>query len=464
MQFGDKLSFLLIFISTVRLHAYSVRPRERNYLLQKRDAPTPSSIPPVIDQRSSTQRESIKTREMPGARAVDDFLKNPYVELFSVFGILVSCAGYAVDTLEVDPATRNILNHLEDFISTAVASEWFLRFYSRDFDPRYLIEPLAVVDFLSFITLAPFINGNFAFLRLLRILRFQRILVDVETFYLFRQTLANPWGRPQQYHSDTTTTTIKKTRRRKSASWGRYSLRSRPVLGESAENIVAPPLEPLNLMREDIYLKVARFVTTVFTLLFVASGCIYSAEHDVNGQNFPDFFSALYFGLTTLTTVGFGDIVPVTPEGRLVVSFSILFGIAVIPAQVSDLAEALLVSANIDMMERSRFSGSDPFVLSRQDSSARTLSSSWDDRASLDTTRLSLYLEPDEDDDLDEFENKVNKIKASSTARRQRRKRERYMSNAISPRSSRPLPCSVCGEKAHFKDAIFCFRCGNNLY
>ena len=58
--------------------------------------------------------------------------------------------------------------------------------------------------------------------------------------------------------------------------------------------------------------------------------------------NLPDYFTALYFGLTTLTTVRFGDITPVTFEGRLVVSVSILAGIAIIPVQLSSLAEALL--------------------------------------------------------------------------------------------------------------------------
>ena len=59
---------------------------------------------------------------------------------------------------------------------------------------------------------------------------------------------------------------------------------------------------------------------------------------DVNPQ-FPDFFTALYFGLTTLTTVGFGDITPITTSGRLVVAASILAGGAVIPFQLSRLAE-----------------------------------------------------------------------------------------------------------------------------
>ena len=36
------------------------------------------------------------------------------------------------------------------------------------------------------------------------------------------------------------------------------------------------------------------------------------AEHDLNPK-IPDFFTALYFGLTTLTTVGFGGINPPPP-------------------------------------------------------------------------------------------------------------------------------------------------------
>ena len=48
-------------------------------------------------------------------------------------------------------------------------------------------------------------------------------------------------------------------------------------------------------------------------------------EEDCNEDCCP------YFGLTTLTTVGFGDITPITFQGRLVVMGSILVGIAVIP-------------------------------------------------------------------------------------------------------------------------------------
>ena len=67
------------------------------------------------------------------------------------------------------------------------------------------------------------------------------------------------------------------------------------------------------------------------TCVTQASGLIYAAESGSNTQ-ITDFFDALYFGLTTLTTVGFGDITPVTPVGRLIVSASTVVGIALVAA------------------------------------------------------------------------------------------------------------------------------------
>ena len=88
-------------------------------------------------------------------------------------------------------------------------------------------------------------------------------------------------------------------------------------------------------------LQLARVAVSIFTLVSVSTGLIYAAEHEVN-PHIPDYFTALYFGLTTLTTVGFGDISPVTSQGRLVVCATILAGVAIVPAQAASLAEAYL--------------------------------------------------------------------------------------------------------------------------
>ena len=45
---------------------------------------------------------------------------------------------------------------------------------------------------------------------------------------------------------------------------------------------------------------------------------------------FEDFFDALYWATTTLTTVGYGDIYPSSDLGRVISMFSAIFGVAVI--------------------------------------------------------------------------------------------------------------------------------------
>jgi len=51
----------------------------------------------------------------------------------------------------------------------------------------------------------------------------------------------------------------------------------------------------------------------------------------VTGEpTFKSFFDALYWATVTLTTVGYGDVCPVTSIGRFVSMISSLFGVAII--------------------------------------------------------------------------------------------------------------------------------------
>ena len=75
-----------------------------------------------------------------------------------------------------------------------------------------------------------------------------------------------------------------------------------------------------------------KLLLTVLVLFFVSAGLFYSAEHAANPAvgNFGDAF---YYTVVTLSTVGFGDITPVTQAGRWVTVATIIAGIIVIPWQ-----------------------------------------------------------------------------------------------------------------------------------
>lgn len=61
---------------------------------------------------------------------------------------------------------------------------------------------------------------------------------------------------------------------------------------------------------------------------------MFNAEQEINPETgrilFDDFFDAFYWAACTLTTVGYGDIYPVSDIGRLISIISSIVGIAII--------------------------------------------------------------------------------------------------------------------------------------
>jgi voltage-gated potassium channel len=88
-------------------------------------------------------------------------------------------------------------------------------------------------------------------------------------------------------------------------------------------------------------------ISTADGIIFVYSGLIYQAEHDLNPQNFGTFLDAIYFAVVTMTTVGFGDVAPISEVGRLLTIMMIFTGIALIPWQLGDLIRQLVKTASL---------------------------------------------------------------------------------------------------------------------
>uniref|UniRef100_A0A8C2L850 Potassium voltage-gated channel, KQT-like subfamily, member 2a n=1 Tax=Cyprinus carpio TaxID=7962 RepID=A0A8C2L850_CYPCA len=65
-----------------------------------------------------------------------------------------------------------------------------------------------------------------------------------------------------------------------------------------------------------------------FLCLILASFLVYSVEKDDNAEMFETYADALWWGLITLTTIGYGDKYPVTWNGRLIAAMFSLIGVA----------------------------------------------------------------------------------------------------------------------------------------
>ena len=64
-------------------------------------------------------------------------------------------------------------------------------------------------------------------------------------------------------------------------------------------------------------------------LLIFASTTIYFIEHRAQPDAFSSIPDAMWWGVTTLTTVGYGDIYPITPLGKFLGAIISLLGIGI---------------------------------------------------------------------------------------------------------------------------------------
>ena len=68
---------------------------------------------------------------------------------------------------------------------------------------------------------------------------------------------------------------------------------------------------------------------SAFIILF-SSACMYYLEHEAQPEAFPDILSSLWWAVATLTTVGYGDIYPVTVGGKVFASVVAMVGIGLV--------------------------------------------------------------------------------------------------------------------------------------
>lgn len=98
---------------------------------------------------------------------------------------------------------------------------------------------------------------------------------------------------------------------------------------------------------------------TLLLLYFSAVG-IYVFEHEAQPDKFASIPHSLWWSVVTLTTVGYGDVVPITTGGRVFTLFVLMLGIGVVSVPSAMLASALTKAREIEARRKAHRRGRRP--------------------------------------------------------------------------------------------------------
>ena len=76
--------------------------------------------------------------------------------------------------------------------------------------------------------------------------------------------------------------------------------------------------------------QIVSCVFMIFILILMSSLCMYSLEHDAQPENFSNAFSGIWWSVSTMLTVGYGDIYPITIGGKIMAIIISFLGVGIV--------------------------------------------------------------------------------------------------------------------------------------
>lgn len=100
----------------------------------------------------------------------------------------------------------------------------------------------------------------------------------------------------------------------------------------------------LTLAKEELIL----FFSATFILMFLAGVGIYYFEREAQPETFTSIFHSLWWAVATLTTVGYGDVYPITTGGKIFTFFILMVGLGIISIPTGLIASALSKARDLE--------------------------------------------------------------------------------------------------------------------
>lgn len=98
------------------------------------------------------------------------------------------------------------------------------------------------------------------------------------------------------------------------------------------------------IAREEIIL----FLVVTLLLMYLSAVGIYFFEHEEQSDKFASVFHSLWWSIATLTTVGYGDVYPITTGGRIFTGLLLMVGLGIVAVPAGLVSSALSAARNAD--------------------------------------------------------------------------------------------------------------------
>lgn len=199
--------------------------------------------------------------------------------------IVLSLVTFSIETLpDLSPSTLSILQAIEVFSVTIFTIEYLARIFVANHKLKFIFSFYGLVDLFAIL---PFYLTSGIDLRSLRAFRFLRLFRALKLV--------------------------------------RYST---AIIRIKNAFIIA---------KEEFVL----FIAVSALLLYLSAVGIYYFENERQPEVFTSIFSSLWWAVSTLTTVGYGDIYPITVGGRIFTFFILIIGLGLVSVPAGLISSAL---------------------------------------------------------------------------------------------------------------------------